>query len=748
MIAARGSGWPEGRCAVPFTIGENVGPYRIVEKLGQGGMATVFKAYHPALDRYVAIKVLHPAFQEDPQFLARFQREARIVAKLDHPNIVPIYDFAEHRGHPYLVMRYVEGETLKARLKRGPLSLEEVHHVMRSVGDALAYAHRQGVLHRDIKPSNIILTPEGHVYLTDFGLARMAQAGESTLSRDMMVGTPQYISPEQAKGETNLDARTDVYSLGVVLYELLVGRVPFQADTPYAIIHDHIFTPLPLPRSIKPDLPESLERVLLKALAKDPDDRFQSVEEMVQAFEEAVGTVSTVVAAPPETVVAPRPPEPVPAERGKRKRRWWAWVLIGLAAFLCAVGSLMVMAGLTGKGGRQGILPRLSPGPGTPGPFATPRTTSRPAERWLEEARTARDQGEVVRALMLYRRAIDADPGLEPAYLEAADLLAKTGDVERLLENYLAGVSAVPESLELHQRLAETAALVGATDIVNQEIEWLSEEAPDDPLIPACAGMVAIVETSCETAVPQFEQALRYDPSMPLALYGRGLCELISGEAEKAQADLEEVLYRHRTSPLVQMSAEVWLSVLELGVDGAVQRTVEDLRSLLSHIPPEQEELRTGLTAHVNRAWNEWRAGRTDAAVQELRDARGQLVSQWQDLEERLALDLGRQLARLTFMMNVLTPAAMEPLSPLEQDWETLRALAADVPAEDGLRDAYKETLDHALAAWEEGDVAAANQILKDLIAWAEEHRTTLGDPLTEEIIAAVDRLIEEVKAP
>ncbi|HIQ01687.1 MAG TPA: serine/threonine protein kinase, partial [Anaerolineales bacterium] len=274
---------------MPFATGENVGPYRIVEKLGQGGMATVFKAYHPALDRYVAIKVLHPAFREDPNFLTRFQREARIVAKLDHPNIVPIYDFSEHRGHPYLVMRFIEGQTLKTRLQDTPISLEEVQRVVEAVGDALAYAHRQGILHRDIKPSNIILAPEGQIYLTDFGLARMADVGESTLSRDMMVGTPQYISPEQAKGETRLDARTDIYSLGVVLYELLVGRVPFQADTPYAVIHNHIFTPLPLPRDLKPELPEPLERMLLKALAKDPDDRFQTVEEMIGAFQAALG---------------------------------------------------------------------------------------------------------------------------------------------------------------------------------------------------------------------------------------------------------------------------------------------------------------------------------------------------------------------------------------------------------------------------------------------------------------------------
>ena len=146
---------------MPFNDGENVGAYRIVEKLGQGGMATVFKAYHPALDRYVAIKVLHPAFTEDPTFLARFQREARIVAKLDHPNIVPIYDFSEHRGHTYLVMRFIDGETLKARMKRGAVTQQEVVRIAKSVGDALTYAHKHDVLHRDVKPSNVCSPPMG-----------------------------------------------------------------------------------------------------------------------------------------------------------------------------------------------------------------------------------------------------------------------------------------------------------------------------------------------------------------------------------------------------------------------------------------------------------------------------------------------------------------------------------------------------------------------------------------------------------
>jgi tRNA A-37 threonylcarbamoyl transferase component Bud32/tetratricopeptide (TPR) repeat protein len=268
--------------------GQNLGPYRIIAQLGQGGMATVFKAYHAKLDRYVAIKIMHQAFQEDPAFLARFEREAQIVARLEHPHIVPVYDYAEFNAQPYLVMKFVEGQTLKARFNDGALKLDEITRLMTAIADALDYAHRQGVLHRDIKPSNIIIDKDGVAYLTDFGLARIAQAGESTMSQDMLLGTPQYISPEQAMGKKELDSRTDIYSLGVVLYEMIVGRVPFSADTPYAIIHDHIYRPLPLPTIVNPDIPEAIEKVLLKALAKDPADRFETAMQMMDGLKAAV----------------------------------------------------------------------------------------------------------------------------------------------------------------------------------------------------------------------------------------------------------------------------------------------------------------------------------------------------------------------------------------------------------------------------------------------------------------------------
>ncbi|MBC7870201.1 MAG: serine/threonine protein kinase [Chitinophagaceae bacterium] len=284
--------------------GEKIGPYIILSQLGAGGMATVYKAHHPELDRYVAIKVMHQAMMDDSSFQTRFQREAQIVAGLDHPHIVPVYDYQQFEGQPYLVMKLIEGETLKGQMSRGALTLEQIVDLMTAVGSALTYAHQKGVLHRDIKPSNIVIDKNNTPYVADFGLARITSQGESTISTDMVLGTPHYISPEQARGAKNLDARADIYSLGIVLYELVVGRVPFTADTPYTIIHDHIYTPLPLPRAVNMEIPSSVEEVLIKALAKDPQERYASADDLARAFREAVYTSKLTVLNPDRANIA------------------------------------------------------------------------------------------------------------------------------------------------------------------------------------------------------------------------------------------------------------------------------------------------------------------------------------------------------------------------------------------------------------------------------------------------------------
>ena len=269
-----------------FNIGEIVGQYQIQEHLGQGGMATVFKAYHPLLDRHVAIKVMDVALGREQGFLERFKREARVIAKLDNPHIVPVYDFDEHADQPYIVLKFIDGETLRDRMRRSPLSNSEILEVVRSVGDALQYAHERGILHRDTKPSNVLIAQDGRIYLTDFGLARLTE-GSSNLTGDMLLGTPHYISPEQAMSADTLDEGTDIYSFGVMIYEMVVGRLPYDAESVITVIEDHIKTPPPAPTLLKPGLSREIEQVLLKALAKKRSDRYNKVSGLVKAFEQA-----------------------------------------------------------------------------------------------------------------------------------------------------------------------------------------------------------------------------------------------------------------------------------------------------------------------------------------------------------------------------------------------------------------------------------------------------------------------------
>jgi serine/threonine protein kinase len=270
-----------------YLEGKNLGKYRLLEPLGRGGMAQVYKAYHPQLDRYVAIKVLRSDLVEEVEFLARFLREARAVAALRHPHIVQIYDFEAQDDLYYMVMELLEGDTLKAylnalRVRRERLPLGETVRIFCDVLDGLSYAHAEGVIHRDLKPANIMLTRRGQAVLTDFGIAQIVGGTQYTVSGALM-GTLSYMAPEQGL-DGHCDARSDIYSLGIAYYEALTGAVPFDADTPLAILMKHINDPLPLPRAFAPDIPESFERLVLKALAKRADDRFQSAGAMAEAL--------------------------------------------------------------------------------------------------------------------------------------------------------------------------------------------------------------------------------------------------------------------------------------------------------------------------------------------------------------------------------------------------------------------------------------------------------------------------------
>ncbi|MCB0209685.1 MAG: serine/threonine-protein kinase [Anaerolineae bacterium] len=273
-------------------IGKTLGKYRIVGRLGRGGMAEVYKAFQPGLERYVAIKVMHAHLSEDADFVKRFHREAQATGKLIHPNIVQALDFDVDAGIYYMVMQYIDGPTLKdefkVRLQQGDgFDLLEVGRIMGALCDAVDYAHAHHMIHRDIKPANMMIDSEGQVRLTDFGIARL-MGGTQYTATGAMTGTPAYMSPEQGRGD-KVDGRSDIYTLGVILYELVTGQVPYEADTPIAVVMKHITEPLPLPSILTPRLPQAVEAVIVKAMAKSPEDRYQTAGEMRGAVREAVG---------------------------------------------------------------------------------------------------------------------------------------------------------------------------------------------------------------------------------------------------------------------------------------------------------------------------------------------------------------------------------------------------------------------------------------------------------------------------
>ena len=360
--------------------GKQLGPYRIVAPLGEGGMAAVYKAYQPGMDRYVAMKILPRHFASDPQFVGRFEQEAKVIAKLQHPHVLPVFDYGEADGYTYIVMPFVETGTLTQLLQGKPLPLKQIRSILSQVGDALDYAHSRGIVHRDVKPSNVLIDTRGNCLLTDFGIAKIVEGTAKFTATGGVIGTPAYMSPEQGMGET-VDRRSDIYSLGVILYETATGRVPFDAETPIAIVFKHINDPLLPPRRLNPALPEALERVILKALAKRPEDRYAAAADMVWALQEAIPDVRQVETAPVETPTAVSPPAaredsgyevapPVeeletevsaapaaamPAPRPERRRRTpaWGWILGGLAALGVIVGLLAIASGADGTVNRS-----------------------------------------------------------------------------------------------------------------------------------------------------------------------------------------------------------------------------------------------------------------------------------------------------------------------------------------------------------------------------------------------------------
>ncbi|HVM41360.1 MAG TPA: Stk1 family PASTA domain-containing Ser/Thr kinase, partial [Acidimicrobiia bacterium] len=351
--------------------------YEILRHVARGGMAEVYLARDHLLDRPVALKVLFPEYARDEAFVERFRREAKAAAQLNHPNIVAVYDWGEEGGTYFIVMEYVEGQSLRDMIHReGPLLPERAAEITADIAAALGFAHRHGVVHRDVKPGNVLITSHGQVKVTDFGIARGREAGALTRT-GMVMGTATYFSPEQAQG-LDVDPRSDVYSLGVVLYEMAVGSAPFSGDDPVAIAYQHVREEATPPSVRNPDVPVDLERVILTALAKTPADRYPSAEDMradlirfTRGLPVAATPVTAMMAetadatmvgraatadhtqAVDRTMVGAGPP-PTPYEEPSGNRRMAAYIVTLIALLLVVAGLLYLLArslGIVGGGG-------------------------------------------------------------------------------------------------------------------------------------------------------------------------------------------------------------------------------------------------------------------------------------------------------------------------------------------------------------------------------------------------------------
>jgi tetratricopeptide (TPR) repeat protein len=562
--------------------GKTLGKYRLIERLGRGGMAEVYRAYQPRLERDVAVKVMLGYLAEDEKFVGRFEREAKAVAALRHPHIVQIHDFDVEDDVYYMVMEYIGGETLKARLKRlnaegRRLPLDEVARIFRTLCDALDYAHAQGCIHRDIKPANIMFDGE-RLVLTDFGIASIVGGTRYTAS-GAMVGTPAYMSPEQGQGNPG-DVRSDVYSLGVILYEMVTGRLPYDADTPLAIVLKHLSEPLPLPSQICADVPPTVERVILKALAKSPDDRYQSAGVLAEALEAAVESMEL----PAEALPPLREPRvdaarPAPVAEPAPPRRRVPWALVGVAAVVLVALAVAALLILPGRGEKAKPAVSLTEVVSPTGAIPPTRVISPEAMAHYEAGVVAfREEWDYETAIQELTQAIEADPEFAEAYYLRGAVYAEDDQSAEAEADLSQAIALQPDLVEAYYErgrlylhyierpedaLADyTAAIELNSEFVEAYVErakyylWYGDDdeqaladlnralelAPDLAEAWVLRGEVYFEREEYDLALPDLTHAVELDPEDTWAWEMLGSSHYWLGEYEEAIACYDKAI--------------------------------------------------------------------------------------------------------------------------------------------------------------------------------------------------------------
>ncbi len=534
--------------------GRTLGQYELRERLGRGGMADVYKAFQPGMDRFVAVKVMLGHLATDPEFIERFRREARAVGTLRHPNIVNVFDFGIEDDIYYMVMEFIKGENLKAYIAKHPggLPFDDALRITSQMADALSYAHKAGMIHRDVKPANIMFVDESHeqAILTDFGIAHILSQPGLTAS-GAMVGTPAYLSPDAAFGR-QVDERSDIYGLGIILYEMLTGKVPFEADTPMAIIMKHVNAPLPTRSEYGRDLPLDVEAIILKALMKEADDRYQSADAMKAAVEAARAELAREDAGR-DTVRIPKeetPPQPTqqqvetvimpPEKNASAPSASRLLMQLGGVGIVLVIVLLVIVSALSNRNKTQTDLPtstvvaeaateipatEIPPTdiPATDIPATSIPPTDLPGSD-VPATEIAATEAPSVEIASLPLSGGDVDPvmlsGLSPLQDEVDSLLLKdqTDEVQNLIDSHLADD---PNDVEALTAGSLAATWDGDSDTALADAQAAIDQGPDSPL-----GYIALSEANlnwstddAQAGLDAAQKALELDPGNPEALW-------------------------------------------------------------------------------------------------------------------------------------------------------------------------------------------------------------------------------------